>query len=210
MAALRDTGKRYGDFPVSGGSLLLHSCCAPCSGDIMNGLRADDVSFTVYFCNPNIHPAAEYERRKDENKRYCEQLGVPFIDADYDVAAWNECVQGHADDPERGARCSLCFSLRLQRTAQYAHETGFAVIATTLGLSRHKNQAQVYACGAAAVQPFDDVTFWPVNWRAADGVQRADALAKAEGFYRQDYCGCAYSLRDTLKRRAEKAKREGA
>lgn len=190
---------RYGLMPVADGRLLLHSCCAPCSGAIMRGLREDGIDFSVFFYNPNIHPREEYERRKDENKRYCEKIGVPFIDADYDVEAWLARVKGLEDEPERGKRCAICFSMRMERAALYAHENGFSVFATTLGLSRHKDQAQVYGCGQAAAARYDGLHFWPVNWRAGGGVQRADALAREEGFYRQDYCGCAYSLRDRRK-----------
>lgn len=197
-------GGRYGALPVSGGRLLLHSCCAPCSCDIMAGLKDSGIDFAVFFYNPNIHPQAEYERRKDENKKACQKLGVPFIDADYDVGEWAARVKGLEDEPERGKRCTICFAMRMERTALYASENGFSVFATTLGLSRHKNQEQVYGCGSVAAARYEGLAFWPVNWRAGGGVQRADALAREAGFYRQDYCGCAYSLRDAQKRRAAK------
>ena len=190
---------RYGALPVEGGRLLLHSCCAPCSGDIMAGLKAGAIDFALFFYNPNIHPHPEYDRRKDENKRFCDKLGVPFVDADYDVGEWMARVKGLEGEPERGKRCSICFAMRMERAALYAHENGYSVLATTLGLSRHKNQDQVYGAGLAAVARYAGLEFWPVNWRADGGVQRADALAKAEGLYRQDYCGCAYSLRDRKK-----------
>lgn len=161
----------------------------------MRDLQEAGLDVTVFFYNPNIHPAAEYERRKDENKRYAEKLGIPFIDADYDVAAWTSRIKGLEDEPERGARCTVCFAMRLEAAALYAFENDFPVFATTLGISRLKNQEQVYGEGRKAAARYEGLTFWDYNWRARGGIERGNALAREEDFYRQDYCGCAYSLR---------------
>ena len=93
--------------------LLLHSCCAPCAGEIMEAVAISKIETTVFFYNPNIHPQEEYEIRKDENKRFCDKLGFNFIDADYDKDNWFDRIKGLENEPERGARCTQCFDLSL-------------------------------------------------------------------------------------------------
>ena len=90
-------------------NLLLHSCCAPCAGEIMEAIAAANIKTTVYFYNPNIHPLEEYEIRKEENKRFCEKLGFDFIDADYDKDNWFQRVKGLENEPERGKRCTVWY-----------------------------------------------------------------------------------------------------
>ena len=109
------------DLPGDDNNLLLHSCCAPCAGEIMEAVAASDIKTTVYFYNPNIHPLAEYEIRKDENKRFCDKLGFEFIDADYDKDNWFERIKGLENEPERGKRCTECFDMRFERSALYAY-----------------------------------------------------------------------------------------
>lgn len=179
--------------PLGHRRVLLHSCCAPCSCEIMEGLIESGLEATVYYYNPNIDTREEYERRKVENKRFADKLGMPFVDADYDNENWLERVKGLEDEPERGKRCTVCFAYRLQRAALYAHENGFPVLATSLGISRLKDQEQVYACGRAAVASYKDLVFWDYNWRRKGGVERGAFIARREGFYRQTYCGCAFS-----------------
>jgi len=94
--------------------VLLHSCCAPCSGEVMEAMQASGIDFTIFFYNPNIHPLKEYELRKQENIRFAEKSGIPFIDADYDRDNWFERAQGMEDEPERGIRCTMCFDMRFE------------------------------------------------------------------------------------------------
>ena len=184
--------------------LLLHTCCAPCSGDMVETLHSAGINFTIFFYNPNIHPEKEYLIRKDENKQFAEKLGVPFIDADYDVDHWMTRVKGLENEPERGARCTVCFNVRMERTALYAHENGFPVMATSLGISRWKDMQQVHASAQQAANRYTDVVFWDHNWRKQGGSQRMVELSKREHFYKQEYCGCVYSLRDMNERRIAK------
>lgn len=107
-----------------GQRLLLHSCCAPCSGELMEAFVESGIDYTIFFYNPNIHPLKEYELRKQENIRFAEKSGVPFIDADYDTDAWFARAKGMENEPERGIRCTMCFDMRFERTALYAHEHG--------------------------------------------------------------------------------------
>ena len=189
--------------PNGESSLLLHSCCAPCAGEVMEAVAASDIDTTVYFYNPNIHPIEEYELRKEENKRYCEALDFKFIDADYDKDNWFDRIKGLEDGPERGQRCTKCFDMRFERSALFAHENNFSLFATTLGISRWKDLDQVNNSGLRAANRYDNLAFWDFNWRKQGGSSRMIEISKREEFYQQEYCGCVYSLRDTNKWRKE-------
>lgn len=177
--------------------LLLHSCCAPCSGEVMQALIDSKIDFTVYFYNPNIHPVKEYEIRKAENKRFADLHHIPCIDADYDKDQWFLRVKGLENEPERGKRCTVCFDMRFERTALYAHEQGFNVISSSLGISRWKDMDQINTSGVRAAKKYPDMIYWTYNWRKKGGAQRMIEISKKEQFYQQEYCGCVYSLRDT-------------
>lgn len=181
--------------------LLLHSCCAPCSGEVMEALLAAGIDYTIFFYNPNIHPVKEYELRKDENVRFAARHGVPFVDADYDADNWFARAKGMENEPERGIRCTMCFDMRFERTALYAHEHGFAAISSSLGISRWKNMEQINDCGHRAAARYPDLVYWDYNWRKGGGSQRMIEISKRERFYQQEYCGCVYSLRDTNRHR---------
>lgn len=177
--------------------LVLHSCCAPCSGEVMEALLASGIEYTIFFYNPNIHPLKEYEIRKNENIRFAEKHNVPFVDADYDRDEWFARAKGMENEPERGIRCTMCFDMRFVRTALFAHENGFNVFTSSLGISRWKNMEQINDCGIRAAAHYPDMTYWTFNWRKEGGSQRMLEISKREEFYQQEYCGCAYSLRDT-------------
>lgn len=187
--------------PGGHNKVLLHSCCAPCSGEVMEAMLASGIDYTIFFYNPNIHPRKEYLLRKDENIAYAEQFGIPFIDADYDVDNWFARAKGMEWEPERGARCTMCFDMRFERTALYAHEHDFPVFTSSLGISRWKNMAQINDCGERAAAPYPELQYWTFNWRKKGGSQRMIEISKRENFYMQEYCGCSYSLRDTNEHR---------
>ena len=185
--------------------LLLHSCCAPCAGEVMEALAASDIDTTIFFYNPNIHPIEEYEIRKEENIRFAKKLGMPIIDADYDRDEWFERTKGQENEPERGDRCSTCFDMRFEKTAQYASENDFDLISSTLGISRWKDMDQINASGTRSSAPYN-IPYWDFNWRKKGGSSRMLELSKREGFYQQEYCGCVYSLRDTNRWRVSKGR----
>ena len=185
------------ELPNNGKNLLLHSCCAPCAGEIMEAIAASGIETTIYFYNPNIHPKEEYEIRKDENIRFAEKLGFNFIDADYDKDNWFERVKGLEDQPERGERCTVCFDMRFERSALFAHENNYDTFSTTLGISRWKDLEQINASGLKAANRYNDLDFWDFNCRKQGGSARMLEISKQEKFYKQEYCGCVYSLRDT-------------
>lgn len=170
-------------------NLFLLSCCGPCSVEVIERLSRQEEQFTVVFYNPNIRPQAEYEKRRDENKRICDERGVPFVELPYDPQSWDEAVRGLEMEPERGKRCSVCFKLRLLRTARFAKEHGGTIFSSVLGVSRHKDFEQVCRAGFEAAQetglPYDDT-----NWRKNGGEVRRQQLVKLEELYTQAYCGC--------------------
>ena len=132
--------------------LLLHTCCAPCSGAILETLLKEGVKPVIYYCNPNIYPREEYEKRKYECTKYADSLGLEVIDADYCHDEWLRCVQGLENEPERGMRCTECFRYRLLSSARYALEHGFDTLATTLASSRWKDLNQVNEAGKWAIE----------------------------------------------------------
>ncbi|MBF0485125.1 MAG: epoxyqueuosine reductase QueH [Candidatus Omnitrophica bacterium] len=174
--------------------LLLHVCCAPCSGVIIERLLAQGVMPTVFFYNPNIFPLKEYLFRKDSIIKFAKKNSIPFVDTDYENSLWKSRVAGLDNEPERGRRCEKCFDIRLERTALYAHENGFKAFATTNGMSRWKDLAQVNLAGLKAAARYPEVVFWDKNWRKNNGEAQMYAIAKKEHFYRQEYCGCEFSL----------------
>jgi len=183
--------------PEGHDNLLLHSCCAPCSGDIMLRLIESDIKYTIYFYNPNIHPKKEYLLRKEENQEFAKKYNIPFIDADYDTRNWFQKVKGLEWEPERGKRCTSCFDMRFIKTAEYASKNNFSLVSSTLGISRWKDMNQINQSGINAASQFEGIEYWTFNWRKNRGSENMITVSKKEQFYMQEYCGCVYSLRDT-------------
>ena len=182
-------------------TVLLHTCCAPCSSAIIEAMLAGGITPVIYYCNPNIYPQQEYEIRKDECTRYAQALGLEIVDADYDHENWLEAVRGLETEPERGGRCLKCFKLRLLRTAEYAASRGIKVITTTLASSRWKsldqiNEAGQWACARQnTIPPANNVHWWDQNWRKGGLQERRLQIIKEYDFYNQLYCGCEFSMR---------------
>ena len=181
--------------PGGATKVLLHTCCAPCSSAIVECLVKHDITPTIYYFNPNIYPLEEYEIRKNECSRYAKSLGLEIIDEDYNHETWLNEMKGLEDEPERGGRCLKCFKLRLLKTAQYARDHGFSVIATTLASSRWKSLEQIEEAGRFAESQVPEVTFWAQNWRKGGLSERRIQIIKDYGFYNQQYCGCEFSMR---------------
>ena len=141
--------------PGGARDILLHACCAPCSGAILECLRDSGIRPVVFFSNSNIYPRAEYELRLSEMQRYADKMGVELVADEYDHDAWLAAIRGLEREPERGERCAACFRFRLDRAARYAASRGLPVLATTLASSRWKdldqvNEAGFSTCEAAA------------------------------------------------------------
>lgn len=193
--------------PPVEGKILLHSCCAPCSGAVLECMVRNGLRPTVFFSNSNIVPFDEYELRRAELRRYCGQLGIEAVDDEYDHAAWLEEIRGLENEPERGARCCKCFRFRLLRAARYAYENGFSVLTTTLASSRWKdldqvNSAGVWACRTVAGQTRSELpVFWEMNWRKGGLQPRRGEIIREQHFYNQTFCGCEFSFRDSLEKK---------
>lgn len=184
------------EVPGGESTVLLHTCCAPCSSAIVECLMKNGVRPVIYYCNPNIYPEEEYLIRKNECTRYAESLGLEIVDADYDHEEWLRQVAGLESEPERGGRCLCCFKFRLESTARYAHEHGIRVIATTLASSRWKSLDQINAAGFYAAGLYPDVVWWDRNWRKGGLQERRSQIIKEYGFYNQRYCGCEFSMKN--------------
>lgn len=181
--------------PGGGNTVLLHACCAPCSGAIVEAMLAHGLTPVIYYCNPNIYPRSEYEKRRGECRRYALEMGVEMVEDRYDHEEWSNFVAGLEAEPERGARCLRCFEIRLSRAASYASEHGIHSLATTLGSSRWKNLDQIGCAGDMACNPFNDVIFWNRNWRKSGLQERRNEIIRERGFYNQLYCGCEFSMK---------------
>lgn len=180
--------------PMGETTVLLHTCCAPCSSAIIEAMMKNGITPVIYYCNPNIFPKEEYEIRKNECTRYAQSLGLEIIDADYDHENWLETMKGLEGEPERGGRCLKCFKLRLRRTAEYAEQRGIKVITTTLASSRWKSLDQINEAGHWACLN-KNVIWWDQNWRKNGLQERRNQILKEFDFYNQLYCGCEFSMR---------------
>ena len=169
--------------------VLLHSCCAPCSdGAMVEEMSSSGLlqNVTVFFYNPNIHPRKEYEIRKEENKQFCRNLGIDFVDVDYDVDNWYSRVKGMEFYPKRGRRCTECFDMRMERTALYANEHEFDAIATTNATSRWKDENQVDNSGERAASKYDNLVYWKYNWKSDEMTLRKYQISADRKFYKQE------------------------
>lgn len=175
--------------------IMLHSCCAPCSAPILEWMSGNGYSPTLFFFNPNIFPAEEYLKRKEECVRYARALGLDLIDGDYEHARWLSEIKGLEDQPERGLRCAECFRVRMEATARLAAERGFAVFTSTLAGSRWKSFEQIVEAGNRAASEVGGVRFWDKDWKKGGLTERRKILLRENNFYNQHYCGCEFSIR---------------
>lgn len=180
-------------------SLLLHSCCGPCSTACIERLLPD-FKVTVFFYNPNITEAEEYELRKANQIKFIEEFNltvdpedqVCFIEGEYLPEDFFEVCSGFSNEPEGGLRCTECFKLRLNRAAQVAQKEGYSCFGTTLTVSPHKNYPLISAIGKEFETVYG-VQFLDMDFKKKAGFQRSIELSKEYGLYRQNYCGCIYS-----------------
>lgn len=176
-------------------SLLLHSCCAPCSSYVISYLiKYFDI--TILYYNPNIAPRAEYEKRKEEQIRLINEIEhenvLTIMDCDYDNERFEEIVKGLEKEKEGGSRCWGCYRLRLEKTAALASDNNFDYFATTLTVSPYKNAKILNEIGEVLADKYG-VKWLPSDFKKKDGYKKSIELSKKFDLYRQDYCGCIYS-----------------
>ncbi|MBR3083108.1 MAG: epoxyqueuosine reductase QueH [Oscillospiraceae bacterium] len=187
-----DTDRALAELPAqSRPTLLLHSCCGPCSSYVLEYLtRCFDV--TVLFYGPNIQPEAEYEKRLHYQREVLRHIPARLLDCVYDGAAFEAVAQGLENEPEGGARCTACFLLRLEETARRAAAGGFDWFCTTLTVSPHKDAERINRIGQAMGERYG-VRWLPSDFKKRGGYLRSIQLAKEYELYRQDWCGCRFS-----------------
>ncbi|MCC8042815.1 MAG: epoxyqueuosine reductase QueH [Oscillospiraceae bacterium] len=187
-------------------TLLLHSCCAPCSSYVLEYLSRY-FSITVFYYNPNIYPSEEFYKRRGEQERLIGEMPVEnpisFIGAEHLSERFYSAVRGMEKLPEGGDRCRVCFRLRLEETARIAAEKGFDYFTTTLTISPMKNAAVLNEVGREAAEKYG-VKFLPSDFKKKGGYQRSTELSREYGIYRQNYCGCVYSVHTNDNRENEK------
>lgn len=209
-------------------TLLLHSCCAPCSSSVLEQL-SEHFRITVLYYNPNIYPREEYEFRKAEQQAFIRRFPfknpVDFLDCEYEPSQFYEAVRGLEQEPERGGRCTVCYRLRLHRTAQEAARGGFDFFATTLTLSPLKDPERLNRIGqeeadalktaagtalpaaeagkqemaeeSSAARP-SSPCYLPSDFKKRNGYLRSTEICRLYDMYRQDYCGCEFSQRNGI------------
>lgn len=182
-------------------TLLLHSCCAPCSSAVITRLQ-DFFHITVFYYNPNISSAEEYRKRVAEQKRLIDIYNkegkgyqIRVIEGDYEPGRFLEEVRGLENCPEGGERCFRCYELRLRETAGRAAQGGYDYFCTTLSISPLKNARKLNEIGVALSEEYG-VPWLPSDFKKRDGYKRSVALSAEYGLYRQNYCGCAFSMRE--------------
>ena len=173
--------------------ILLHACCAPCGGQVINELKKEGHEVSVYFFNPNIFPEDEYCLRLSEVKRFTDELKMKLIEGKYNHDEWLLSIKGYENEPEKGERCRRCFMHRLAEVAQKAQEEGFDAFASTLTISPHKPAEMVNQIGHE-LAGFYNLKFIDNIWRKNEGYKKSCEISKEYDFHRQDYCGCEFTL----------------
>ena len=171
--------------------LLLHVCCANCLGYPFSILK-EKFNITLFYFNPNIHPKEEYLKRLDEVKKISSFFNTTLIIGRYEVKNWFNKTEKFKDEPEGRNRCTLCFQIRLEKTAQMAKKKGFDSFNTTLSVSPHKNSKIINEIGQSLANKYN-IGYFYSDFKKYDGFKKTLEISKKLNIYRQNYCGCIYS-----------------
>lgn len=174
--------------------ILLHACCAICSGHPISLLKSMGYSVVVFFYNPNIYPEDEYKRRLESERILCEKMECELIEGEYNPKEFYNTVKGLENEPEKGKRCDKCFELRLNKTADLARELKIKEFTTSIVISPHKNYAKLTEIGERIAQE-KDLIYKAIDFKKQDGFLKTNKISKELNLYRQSYCGCEYSIR---------------
>lgn len=179
-------------------TLLLHSCCAPCSSYTLEYL-SNYFDITVYYYNPNISPKAEFDKRFAEQKRLIDSLPakheIKLIEGDYNYSDFSEIAKGFENVKEGGERCFRCYKLRLEKSAHLAKEQGFDYFCTTLSISPLKNSQKINEIGLEVAEKYG-VKWLPSDFKKKEGYKRSIELSREYNLYRQNFCGCVFSKKE--------------
>lgn len=177
--------------------ILLHSCCAPCSSQVIT-LLTEYFDITILYYNPNIYPKDEYIKRKEEQIKLINEIEhknkIDIIDCDYEINIYENTIKGLENEAEGGKRCQQCFILRLEKTAQIAKKLNYNYFSTTLTVSPHKNSTIINNIGYELEKKYN-IKWLPSDYKKEEGYKKSIELSKKYNLYRQDYCGCKYSIR---------------
>lgn len=175
--------------------LLLHSCCAPCSSHVITYLT-NYFDITILYYNPNIYPYEEYIKRKNEQIKLINEIKtinkLDIIDCDYDNDLFNKLIKGLEREPERGKRCTICYKMRMEKTAIIAKKNSYDYFCTTLSVSPYKNANLINLIGKELEKKYD-IKWLYSDFKKKDGYKKSIELSKTYNLYRQSYCGCVYS-----------------
>jgi len=174
--------------------ILVHTCCAPCATYVFEKLSDDGYSPHSFFYNPNIHPDQEYQKRLNELVNYLEIKHIPLFIKEKDEQSWFEKVKGFENELEGGLRCEVCFRIRLEETAKFALSNNYKIFTTVLTVSPHKNAKVINKVGSELAQKYN-LTFLEENFKKQDGFKKSLLLSSKYNLFRQNYCGCIYSIR---------------
>ena len=191
--------QKSGDTPT----LFLHSCCAPCSSYVLEYL-SQYFKITVFYYNPNIYPDEEYYKRVEEQKQFINRFParnkIDFVEGNFDKERFYEMARGKENIPEGGERCFLCYELRLREAAEYAKARGFDYFTTTLSISPLKNAEKLNEIGLSLQKEYG-IKYLVSDFKKKNGYKRSTELSREYGMYRQDYCGCVFSMREREKQK---------
>lgn len=175
--------------------ILLHACCGICSAYPILNLRELGYEPIVFFYNPNIYPDSEYEKRLEMERILCDYHKCELIVGDYNQEHYFEAVKGLENEPERGKRCDVCFELRLEETAKKTLELGLDTFTTSIVISPHKNFAKLSEIGERIANKYD-LEYLAIDFKKKDGFLKTNKISRELNLYRQNYCGCKYSIRN--------------
>ena len=174
--------------------ILLHACCGICSAYPVSFLKDAGYEVVVYFYNPNIYPDVEYQKRLEAEKILCENSGVELLVEEYNQEEFFDYVKGFETEPEKGLRCDKCFELRLMKTANKAKELGIDNFTTSIVISPHKNFQKLSTIGEEIASK-TGINFLAIDFKKKDGFLKTNKIANSLSLYRQNYCGCKFSMR---------------
>ena len=174
--------------------ILLHACCGICSAYPVSFLKDAGYEVVVYFYNPNIYPDVEYQKRLEAEKILCENSGVELLVEEYNQEEFFDYVKGFETEPEKGLRCDKCFELRLMKTANKAKELGIENFTTSIVISPHKNFQKLSTIGEEIASK-TGINFLAIDFKKKDGFLKTNKIANSLSLYRQNYCGCKFSMR---------------
>lgn len=173
--------------------LLLHTCCGPCAVYVAKKL-SQDYQVTLFFYNPNIYPEAEYQKRFNEVKKWSAKENFELVEGSFNQDDWFKKVAGLENEPEGGARCPVCYNMRLAEAARYAKENGYQFLASTLTIGRNKKAEIINQIGANIAKQYG-LEFIAEDWKKKGGQEMSCQMAKEKAMYRQNYCGCKFSMK---------------